>query len=162
MQQSKGSAAIALVDQRIARILIARPTQGKALDLTEAASITNAHEHEHERTRPDMLSGPGKRSGPVGSGAAGAPHMVNDNHGTEREEDRRFAREVAAWLAGRSERTDGDRLQVFVSRRFLGMLRDQLDQNNASHVELKDGAFAQMPDSELRTHSALREALPLR
>ncbi|MFI4917464.1 MAG: host attachment protein [Phycisphaerales bacterium JB060] len=162
MTQSTKSAAVALVDQRVARVLIARPTQGKALDLTEAASISNQHENEHQRNRPDMLGGPGKRGAEAGTGVVGGPHMVNDTQGTEAEEDRRFAREVAAWLAGRPERTNGDRLQVFASKRFLGMLRDQLDGNNASHIELNDGEYAQMPASELRTHSALREALPLR
>lgn len=161
MTQPTKNAAVALVDQRVARVLIARPTQGKALNLTEAASISNQHENEHDRTRPDMLGGPGKRSAEGGTGVVGGPHMVNDTQGTEAEEDRRFAREVAAWLADRPERTDGDRLQVFAPKRFLGMLREQLDPHRTAHIDLKDGEFAQMPDSELRTHSALREALPL-
>lgn len=153
-------AAIAVVDHRVARIYSAGPTRGKALDLAEVDTLTNGHENEHQRTRPDMMPGPGKRSGPAGSGMVGAPHMVNDN-AAGAEEDRRFAREVAAWLAARPERTGGDRLQVFASKRFLGKLRDELDGPNASHVELKDGEFAQMPESELRTHSALRQALSL-
>ncbi|MEQ8317502.1 MAG: host attachment protein [Phycisphaerales bacterium] len=159
--ESSKSAAVVLADQRVARVLIARPTQGKALDLTEADSISNDHEGVHQRTRPDMLSGPGKRGAEAGSGVVGGPHTVNNSEDTQAEEDRRFAREVASWLADRPERTDGDRLQVFASRRFLGMLRDQLDPNKASHVELSDGEYAQMPDSELRTHAALRRALPL-
>ncbi|MEQ9095570.1 MAG: host attachment protein [Phycisphaerales bacterium] len=162
MPSSDKSAAVAVVDQRVAKLLIARPTMGKAIDLTETASITNGHDDEHERTRPDMLSGPGKRGAEAGTGVVGGPHMVNDTQGTEAEEDRRFAREVAAWLAGRSERTDGQRLKVFASRRFLGMLRDQLDPNNTGHIELKDGEFAQMPHAELRTHAALRTALPFK
>ena len=161
MTQPTKNAAVALVDQRVARVLIARPTQGKALDLTEAASISNQHENEHQRNRPDMLGGPGKRGAEAGTGVVGGPHMVNDTQGTETEEDRRFAREVAAWLADRPERTKGDRLQVFAAKRFLGMLREQLDPHRTAHIELKEGEFAQMPDNELRTHSALRNVLPL-
>ena len=153
-------AAIAVVDHRIARVYSAGPTQGKALDLAEVDTLANGHENEHERTRPDMMPGPGKRSGPAGSGVVGAPHMVNDDT-AEAEEDRRFAREVAQWLTARPERTEGDRLRVFASKRFLGILRNELDGPNASHVELKNGEFAQMPESELRTHTAIREALPL-
>jgi protein required for attachment to host cells len=153
-------AAIALVDQRVAKMFQARPTQGKALDLTEVAMITNGHENEHERSRPDMMSGPGKRSAQGGTGVVGGPHMVQDR-GAEAEEDRRFAREVAAWLASRPERTKGDRLQVFAPRRFMGLLREQLDESKTRHIDLKDGEYAQMPTNELRTHSALREALPL-
>ena len=63
MTQDK-HAAIALVDQRVAKLISAKPTRGKALDLTEVATITNSHEDEHERSRPDMMAGPGKRSAP--------------------------------------------------------------------------------------------------
>lgn len=152
-------AAIAVVDHRVARVYSAGPTQGKALDLTQLDTLENGHENEHQRSRPDMMPGPGKRAGPAGSGVVGAPHMVNDNAAAA-EEDRRFAREAAAWLAARPERTKGDRLRVFASKRFLGRLRDELDGSNASHIELKDGEYAQMPERELRTHSAFREALP--
>jgi len=160
MAQATHSSAIALVDNRVAKLLIAQPTQGSALDLREIASISNEHAGEHQRNRPDMAKGPGKRSAEGGSGVVGGPHMVNDAHGTEEEETRRFAREVAAWLADRSERTDGQRLHVFASRNFLGELRKQLDGKNARHVELSDGEYAQMPQAELRTHSAIRDALP--
>lgn len=159
MTQDK-HAAIALVDQRVAKLISAKPTRGKALDLTEVATITNSHEDEHERSRPDMMAGPGKRSAPGGTGVVGGPHMVQDK-GAEAEEDRRFAREVASWLTDRPERTTGDRLRVFASRKFLGLLREQLDPARAAHIELHDGEYAQMPTNELRTHSTLRDALPL-
>ncbi len=152
---------VATVDERIARLYEARPTQGKALDLKEVATLTNGHENEHERGRPDMMGGPGVRSGPGGSGIAGGPHLATPNE-TGKEESRRFAREVAAWLTNRPERTDGQTLNVFAASRFLGMLRDELDMPKTDHIELKQGEFTQMPVNELRTHSALLGALSLK
>ncbi len=154
-------ATVATVDERVARLYQVKPTMGKALDLTEVATLTNGHESEHERRRPDMMGGPGVRSAPGGSGIAGGPHLATPSE-TGKEESRRFAREVAAWLVDRPERTDGRTLNVFAASRFLGMLREELDESKANHIELRQGEFAQMPVNELRTHSALIGALSLR
>ncbi|MFI4882203.1 MAG: host attachment protein [Phycisphaerales bacterium JB064] len=160
MNNQDKRAMVAAVDERVARLYEAKPTLGKAIDLHEIASITNSHEREHERTRPDMMGGPGIRSAPGGSGIAGGPHLATPAE-SSREESRRFAKEVANWLRDRPERTSGDQLCVFAASRFLGMLRDEFKGPNANHIELREGEYAQMPVRELREHSAFREALPL-
>lgn len=160
-QNESKRAIVATVDERVARLYEARPTQGKALDLKEVATLTNSHENQHERGRPDMMGGPGIRSAPGGSGIAGGPHLATPSE-TGKEESRRFAREVAAWLSDRPECADGQTLKVFAAARFLGMLRDEFEGAKANHIELKQGEFTQMPVSELRTHSALLGALSLK
>ena len=159
MSKQEATAAIVTVDERVARLYLARPTLGKALDLQEVVSITNQHENEHERTRQDMMGGPGIRSAPGGSGIAGGPHLAAHTE-TSREESRRFAREVAEWLRERSERTDGTHLRVFAAARILGMLRDELQGSRTAHIELKEGEYAQMPLNELREHAAFRKSVP--
>jgi protein required for attachment to host cells len=160
-QNDSKRAVVATVDERVARLYEVRPTQGKALDLREVATLTNSHENEHERGRPDMMGGPGIRSAAGGSGVAGGPHLATPSE-TGKEESRRFAREVAGWLVDRPERAEGQTLNVFAAARFLGMLRDELDGSKTNHIELKQAELAQMPIHELRTHSALLGALSLK
>lgn len=159
MHKSEKRAVVATADERSARLLEVGPTLGKALDVRELAALHNGHEREHERSRPDMMPGPGIRSAPAGMGAAGGPHMAEPSD-FEREEARRFAREVARWLEERPERTRGDRLVVFSAPRFLGMLREAINGAGGKHLELREGELAQMPLQELREHAALREAVP--
>lgn len=149
------------VDERIARLYEAKPRRDKAVDLREVQTLQNRHENEHERGRPDMMAGPGKRSAAAGLGADGGPHFVNVADSGE-EESRRFAREVARWLAEQAEHANGGRLVVFSAARFLGLLRDEVKAPLATRIEYKAIELAQMPISELREHRALREALRIR
>lgn len=142
---------IVTADGRVARLYAATPTPGGSVQLRQVETISNEHEGEHERRRPDMLDGPGIRHAPAGL-VAGAPHFASPR-GTEEEEMRRFAREVARWVGRRL--TDGG-VTIFAASRLLGMLREEL----GAGADLREAELAQMPVSELQDHPAVRGAVP--
>lgn len=146
---------IVTADSRVARLYAARPTPGGSVQLRQIDSIRNEHEEEHERRRPDMLEGPGRRNAPAGLGP-GVPHFASPRETEEEEEEmRRFAREVAQWLGRVRRQAGGGGVTIFAASRFLGMLRKELGPD----ADLREAELAQMPEHELQDHRAIRDAV---
>lgn len=117
------------------------------LELSEV--LKSPWEDFHEHTRPSAL---GK-----GPSANAAQHFAGGGH--EREElERRFAGEVAAWIARKTAEAPDAALVAFADPRFLGHLRTACA---ALRLEaaVERGEFSWLRPAELAAHPAIRTAL---
>lgn len=147
---------IVTADTRRASAYACGRTARGDLNLDALTSIENSHEAEHERGRP-MLAGGGERRGGVArSGARARPQALADRHVAE-EEDRRFAREVAAWLSGARRGSDAERITVFAPAGFLGLLRRELTEDGT--LRLREAGLTRLRPHELASHSAVIHAV---
>ena len=103
----------------------------------------------HEHGRPSEL---GK-----GPSANAAQRPASEGH--EREElERRFAGEVAAWIARRAADSPDAALAAFADPRFLGHLRTACTALRLD-VPVERGEFSWLRAAELAAHPAIRTAL---
>jgi hypothetical protein len=117
------------------------------LELVEV--LTSPWKDFHEHGRPNAL---GK-----GPSANAAQHFAGEGH--EREElERRFAGEVAAWIARRSAETPDAAMVAFADPRFLGQLRTACAALRLE-VTVERGEFSWLRPAELAAHPAIRTAL---
>ncbi|MDX2116336.1 MAG: host attachment protein [Planctomycetota bacterium] len=141
-------------DERVARLFSCTRTPAGTPHVYEIASIQNGHEMEHERGRPDMLSG-GARA--PGAGGSPFPHLAAWKD-TEAEENRRFAREVSRWLTSESAERKFDRPRIFAASRFLGLLRKEMPDG----ADLYEAELTRLQPGALAKHPAVKEAFPWR
>jgi hypothetical protein len=136
-------------DGRRAALFSCHAVPGGRLHVDPLRHVENAHEAEHEHHRPLALG--------RGPSANAAQHFAGHGHADE-EEQRRFAREVAAWLGDATRELRLDRVEVFAASRFLGLLRDEMG-DLGGKAGLREGELAQLEPGELAEHPALRRAL---
>jgi len=147
---------IITADARRASLFACQRKHGGALLVNHLRSIDNPHENEHERGRP-ILAGGAERPGSIArSGARAAPQDVAGRR-TEEEEHRRFARDVASWLADARKALGVQRVVLFAPARFLGMLRDELAGD--ALTDLREGELTRFDEHELAAHPAVLKAV---
>jgi protein required for attachment to host cells len=109
--------------------------------------------HPESRLREQGLvsDSPGQGRGrPVAGGPA---HTVGHEDDATRVEEERFAREVANALDEARRQGRFDRLHLLCAPRFLGMLRDSLDEHTRKLVVgERDLDVSAMSAGEIRTH----------
>lgn len=150
---------IVTADERTARLFSCQQLPGGGLHLEQLTSIENTHEAEHERHRPTLAGGAERRGSAARSGAHAAPHLLAPRH-TAEEEQRRFAREVSAWLEEIRPGLATGRLTVFAPPRFLGLLREQGSRHRPA--DLRDGDLNALRTRELAAHPKTLEAAAAR
>jgi len=117
------------------------------LELAEV--LPSPWEDFHQHGRPNAL---GK-----GPSASAAQRFASEGH--EREElERRFAGEVAAWVARKSAEVPDAAIVVFADPRFLGHLRTACGALRLD-VLIERGEFSWLRPTELGAHPAIRTAL---
>ena len=117
------------------------------LELAEV--LKSPWEDFHEHGRPSVL---GK-----GPSAGAAQRFASEGH--EREElERRFAGEVAAWIARTSAETPEAVVVAFADPRFLGHLRTACAALRLD-LQVERGEFSWLRPAELGAHPAIRTAL---
>lgn len=103
----------------------------------------------HEHHRPEMLG--------QGPSANASQHFAGEGH--EREElERRFAGEVAAWIARKRAEVPDAACAVFADPRFLGHLRPACAALRLD-LEIVRGELSWLRPAELGAHPAVRDAL---
>ena len=143
---------IVVADRYIARLMEASVTEHGRLHLEERSVITDEWEHnQHGRPSP--------RAGKDGHSYASEPHEFE-------ERTRRFAREFVDWVKTERDSRKIERLEVFMSSRFLGFVRKQVDAapwttHECDLAQLKPGELAQhrniealFDDKDLRTSAS--------
>lgn len=136
-------------DSRRAILFHGRKDDHNRLRLAEDRCVHNVHENDHEHHRPSALG----RA--VSSGAA--PSFASFGHGDE-ECQKRFARDVCAWLRKAYEQIQFPRVTVFAPPEFIGQLRGALN-GLSSKVELRRAELTKLPMGELATHPAVLEEM---
>lgn len=131
-------------DNRRATLFHGMKDENNRLRVAEDRSVANTHEKEHERGRPSALG--------YGSGA-GAPSFASFGH-TGEEEQKRFAREVCAWLKQAAEQHKFPCVTVFAPPEFIGQLRLELN-GLSSLVELRKAELTRLRPGALATHPAV-------
>lgn len=134
-------------DSRRAILFRGSKDEHDRLRLAEDRSVLNVHENDHEHQRPSAL-------GRVASSGA-APSFASFGHGDE-ECQRRFARDVCAWLRKAHEQLQFPTVTVFAPPEFIGHLRTELN-GLSSKVELRRAELTKLPKGELATHPAILE-----
>lgn len=146
---------IVIADGRRASLFGCQRTPGGELHLERFKSIENVHEAEHERGRPTLAGGSERRGSVLRSGAHAAPHSVAGAHENE-EEQRRFAREVASWVAGARDGAHDRRITLFAPAHFLGLLRGEIADNGLT--DLREAELTHLRTHELAVHPAVLDA----
>lgn len=114
-----------------------------------AETLKSPWEDFHEHGRPGALG--------RGPSANAAQHFAGGGH--EREElERRFASEVAAWIARKSGESPEAAVVAFADPRFLGHLRSACA-GLRLEVMVERGEFSWLRPAELGAHPAIRAAL---
>lgn len=103
----------------------------------------------HEHGRPSALG--------RGPSANAAQHFAGEGHEPE-ELERRFAAQVAAWIAERTRSSPEAAAAAFADPRFLGHLRGALATAKVE-VEVHRGDYSWMRPAELGAHPGVRSAL---
>lgn len=141
---------VVVADQRLARLLSIEKRGDGRWRAREIASLGSLWEAYHERQRPSALGG-----------RSSSTHEHENPGFSEREdqeEGRRFARDVARWLARhRRDLLGRDRLVVFAAPRFLGALRPELDAD--AGVTVLASELTGLGPDELASHPAVHEAI---
>lgn len=149
------SQLLALIDERVARLVRVERRPRDRIGAVELDSIDNRWLDYHEHRRPDQLD---QTPGPAGA----VPHFVSSS-GTDNEKDeerRRFARDIEPWLAGccaAEDQTPGD-VRAFVSTSMLSPLRRELERHNAK-VQVNELDLAHLALDKLAEHPAVRQLL---
>lgn len=148
---------IVIADRRAATVYACHASgDGKAW-MERLKSVGGGHAPELQRGRPSLLGGAERAGAVAASGAHAAPHAVAVEHADD-EEDRRFAREIRAWLADARRARKMPRTTLFGPARFIGMLRKELGAD-AEAIAIRDGEFAKLTLAELMRHPAVLEVL---
>lgn len=147
---------IVTADSRRAALYSCRNNPDGSLQLLHFKSIDNAHENEHGHERPVLAGGAERRGSVASSGAHAAPHAISVGHEKE-EEQRRFAREVAAWIGDVGRYGAAHRIALFAPARVLGLLRKELA-GLGEFLQFHEGDIAQMSPRELAVHPLVRKA----
>lgn len=117
------------------------------LELADA--LKSPWEDFHEHGRPNALG--------RGPSANASQHFAGDGH--EREElERRFAGQVAAWIARKSAEAPEAAVVAFADPRFLGHLRTACSTLRLE-VTVERGEFSWLRPAELAAHPSIRAAL---
>lgn len=130
-------------DNRRATLFHGKKDENNRLRVEEDRSVENIHEKEHERGRPSAL----------GSSGSGAPSFASFGH-TGDEEQKRFVREVCAWLKQAAEQHQFAMVTVFAPPEFIGQLRPELN-GLSSRVELRKAELTRLRPGALATHPAV-------
>jgi len=102
----------------------------------------------HERGRPSALG--------QGPSANASQHFAGTGH-EEEEMERRFAHQVAAWIASRTAAAPEAVAVAFAGPRFLGHLRAAIASTGCD-IRLERGDFGWLRPAELGAHPAVRAA----
>lgn len=136
------SRRIVTADGRRAQMYECKHTPGGGVHLREVATIENAHEGEHEHSRPSALG--------RGPSSNASQHFAGLGHEPE-EERRAFAREVMGWV--HRQGTAEAPIVVFAPAKFLGMLRDESKRAHGPTLVLEEGEFTHLRANELATQA---------
>lgn len=136
---------VVVADRAIARIF----EQCGGADGDLHAVTTLRHPESRERMSDAVSDGPGSfRGGAITGSESGEP---NQNH--EHRTADAFAREVATYLDGASQRSSFARLVLISAPMFLGSLRSQLSPPVRKVVELEVAKdYTHLDGSEIQTH----------
>lgn len=142
---------IVTADTRRASLFEFTKTPGGAWHAEERRAIQSTHEDEHEHHRPSLLG-----KGPV---ASEAQHFASWGHEAE-EEQRRFARETAEWLAATVPQVEAEHVHLFAAPRTLGLLREEIHRlTDHAHLTprltLHEAELTSLPMAELTRHPAV-------
>lgn len=77
------------------------------------------------------------------------------------EEERRFGGQIIAWLRGRVEEHEIDRLAIFAPPRMLGVLRKDPSGLMAGHLRQLEGNLMRLDAGQLADHPMIRELVPV-
>jgi len=134
-----------LVDLNRGRLLHLTVTEHDRPHIEETAHITNEWQAA-EHGRPSPLAGKNSKTN--------ASYPDSD-------EDRRhhFAKEVAKWLQHQVAQHNIEYLNLYAASKFLGELRKTIPDKLSKVVELHEGDLTNMPNTELRKHSAVTQLL---
>ena len=149
------SRMIALIDEKVARLIRVERRPRDRIGAVELDSIDNRWLDYHEHRRPDQLD---QTPGPAGA----TPHFVSSS-GTDSEKDeerRRFARDIEPWLAGCCAAEDQSPADVraFVSSSMLSPLRRELEQQKTT-MQVNELGLAHLALDKLAEHPAIRQLL---
>jgi protein required for attachment to host cells len=108
---------ILTVDERKSQLYSCHFEAGNRWHVEQVRSLANPWENYHEHHRPNALG-----RGPT---ANAAQHYAASEHEPE-EEHRRFAKEVANWLARATQELNIVHIDIFAASRFLGLLHREL------------------------------------
>lgn len=122
---------VLVADEAIAKLMLqSRP--GAELVEMQALTDPQAHTRESEHHRDAH----GRRHGGDGSGVRNSGHATTSAGDSDRHlQAGRFAKTVAAGLSKALREKSFDRLHLVAAPRFLGLLRQELDQEVAAVVE---------------------------
>ncbi len=127
------------------------------LTLDEGPTFVSQWEDFHDHHRPDVVGaiGVGGSSGAQRFAAQHGTrtHAVGQGHDSE-ELERRFAREVSAWINARIDAAPGLATAIFAAPRFLGTLRDESELTR-SGVGLYRAEFVGLSADELAEHQTV-------
>ncbi|RLS87372.1 MAG: hypothetical protein DWI10_10065 [Planctomycetota bacterium] len=127
------------------------------LTLSEGPTFVSQWEDFHDHHRPDVVGAIG------GGGSSGAQRFANQHssHGQSvgqshdsEELERRFAREVSAWINARIDGAPGIATVIFAAPRFLGTLRDE-SEFIRNGVGLYRAEFVGLGADELAEHQTV-------
>jgi protein required for attachment to host cells len=136
---------IATADGRTANLFACTVAPGGRWHCEPRGSIESEWEGYHEHHRPSLLG--------RGPSPSAAQHFAGTGH-DEEEAERRFARDVRAWLG----REAGAHVTVFAAPRMLGLLRRDLG-DAGGRVDLVEGELTRLRAGELVEQPAVRRAL---
>ncbi len=137
---------LAVCDSHRATQYLATMEGGDRVHVTETATLASRWVDFHDHSRPMRLG-----MGP----SAGAVQRYADEHHEAEELTRRFAREVARWLASATTRHPGSPLHTFAAPRFLGVLREELGQDWPTITLIRSELCGLRP-GEIASHPAVQ------
>ena len=143
-------ASTSIVTAGLGQAILYRPSLSPmgSLRLERAGRLRNRWQHMPVRGRPTIAAS--------GRGASATVHLIDENRpGSSDEMERRFARELVAWIGGRAAVAKDGRILVFAPPHFLGRLREV----SGNGVELMHGDLTNLNASELARHPMVASAL---
>lgn len=145
-------ASTLLVMTGLGQAILYRPSLSSmgSLRLERIGRLRNRWQHMPVQGRPTIAAS--------GRGASATVHLIDENRpGAGEEMERRFARDLVAWIREHAIAPKDSRTVVFAPPHFLGRLREV----PAEGLELLHGDLTNLSPSALAQHASVLEALPL-
>ena len=145
---------IVVADSRRASLYACQPAPGRGWRLKAYTRIDTALPVSR---RPSPANDAERDAVVACSHARAVPCMIAVQH-TEGEEQRRFAREVAAWLVGAQLNVHARHVTVFAPAEFLASLHDAM-RNRVPSSDLREAELTRLRPHELAAHPSVVSAL---